>query len=159
MLKKTLQNIPRTLYNTKFSNTTALHSQKPNFIYNKATNLFPYYNTCLHSQNYRMFSNNPKGVDDFITPSASNEGQASGVDSMNPRQANQEGRSPEEEEAFDEDEKSFYNEKKSAIYFMTAASITQVACYFVQQVHAMRKDKKIMQQESNIREISLIFQV
>lgn len=49
------------------------------------------------------------------------------------------------EEAQEEDEASFYNEKRNGIYILTAASVTMLAMYFVMQVHSMRKDKRTSQ--------------
>ena len=53
-----------------------------------------------------------------------------------------------ENNANEEADNSFYNERKAGLYIFTAASVSLLGMYFVQQVHAMRKDKKLMQQES-----------
>jgi len=51
-------------------------------------------------------------------------------------------------ETKDDQDNSFYNERKAGMYVFTVAAVSLMGMYFVQQVHAMRKDKKLMQQES-----------
>jgi cytochrome oxidase Cu insertion factor (SCO1/SenC/PrrC family) len=94
--------------------------------------LRPTYLTSTHLQ--RTFS---KKIEDFVEDETPSNAQAPNSEAPGL-----------ENDPFDEDENSFYNAKKSSLYFFTAAALTMGGLYFIMQVNKVRGDRKKSKQLS-----------